>query len=76
MEEMIHDCFFTHMLEDPFVVSLEMMSSPDIFEIIRFIFICNLSNELMTNKLWSEHVQIRRETNKMMAWLHWHFHFT
>jgi hypothetical protein len=57
MEEMIHDCSFTHVLEYLFAVLLETMNNPKIFKFLRFRFICNFSNELLMNKLWSEHVQ-------------------
>jgi hypothetical protein len=61
VEEMIQDCSFTHVLEDPFVVLLETMNSPNIFKFLRFRFICNFSNELLMKRLWSEHVQSRQD---------------
>jgi hypothetical protein len=76
VEEVKHDCCLMHVLEDPFAVLLETINSPNIFEILRFKFIYNFSNELLVNKLWSKHVQSKQAVDKMLAWLHWHFDFT
>jgi hypothetical protein len=57
VEEMIRDCYFIHMLEDPFAALLETTNNPNISGSLKFKFICNLSNELLMNRLWSKHVQ-------------------
>jgi hypothetical protein len=76
VEEMIHDCYFIHVLEDPFAAFLETTNNPNISRSLKFKFICNLSNELLMNRIWDKHVQRKQAVDKMMEWLHWHFHFT
>lgn len=65
-----------HMLEDQFAVLLEKINSANIFEILRFKFVYNFSNELLVNKLWRNHVQSKQTLDEMLGWLHWHFDFT
>jgi hypothetical protein len=70
VEEMIYTYHFMHVLEDPFAVFLEMINNTIIFEILRFRSKCNFSNELLINKIWSKHMQIKQAVDKMMAWMH------
>jgi len=46
VEKVKHDCCFVHVLKDTFVVFLETVNSPNIFEILRFEFIYNFLNGL------------------------------
>jgi hypothetical protein len=75
VEGVKHDCCFMHVLEDPFIVLLGAVNSPNNFNFLRFEFIDKFLNELSVNKLWSKHVQRRKIVDKMLQWLHWHYDF-
>ena len=70
VEGVKHDCFFMHVLEDPFAVLLEAVNSPNVFNFLRFGFMDKFLNELSVNKIWSKHVKIKQTMDKMLAWLH------
>jgi hypothetical protein len=65
-----------YVLEDPFVVLLEMENNPNVFNFLRFEFIDKFLKDLSINRLWSKHVQRKKKLDKMLAWLHWNFDFT
>jgi hypothetical protein len=70
-----HDCCFMHVFEDPFVVLLEVVNNPNVFNFLRYEFVDKFLNELSINRLWSRHVQRKKIVHKVLAWLHWHFDF-
>ena len=76
MEGVKHDCWFMHVLEDPFAVLLEATNSLNAFDFLRFELIDKFLNDLSINRLWSKHVQRKQKVDKVLAWLHWHFDFT
>jgi hypothetical protein len=75
VERVKHDWCFMHVLEDPFVVFLEVVNNPNVFNFLIFEFIDKFLNELSVNNIWRKHVKIRKIVDKMIAWLHWHYDF-
>jgi hypothetical protein len=63
------DSCFVHILEDPFVVLLEEVSSPSVLDFLRFEFMNGILNDL-SKKLWYKQVQREKTMNKMLSWLH------
>jgi hypothetical protein len=57
VEKVKYDYSLTPVLEDPFEVLLKTINSLNIFEILRFKFVYNFSNELLLNRLWRKHLQ-------------------
>jgi hypothetical protein len=76
MEGVKHDFCFVHILEDPFVVLLEVINNANVFNFLRFEFIGKFLNELSVNRLWRKHVQRKQKMDKILTWLHWHYDFT
>jgi hypothetical protein len=76
VEGVKHDDCFVHILEDPFVILLEEMNSPNVFNFLRFGFMDEFLNELSVSRIWSKLVQSKQTVDKMLAWLHWNFDFT
>jgi hypothetical protein len=64
-----------HVLEDPFVVLLEAIKSPNVFNLLRYEFIDRFLNQLSVNMFWTKHVQRNQIVDKIFAWLHWHYDF-
>jgi hypothetical protein len=55
-----HDSCFVHILEDPFAVLLEEVSSPSVLDFLRFEFMNGILNEL-SKKLWYKQVQRKKQ---------------
>jgi hypothetical protein len=70
VEGVKHGSCFVHILEDPFVVLLEEVSSTNVLDFLRIGFMDGVLNELSKN-LWYKQVQRKQTTNKMLLWLHW-----
>jgi hypothetical protein len=51
MEGVKHGCCFVHVLEDPFIVLVEAVNSPNVFNFLRFEFIDKFLNDLSINRL-------------------------
>jgi len=64
--------------EDPFAAGLETVSGVKFSDFVKFIsklfFDKTLSRSV--NFLLKKNVQGMQQLEKMLAWLHWHFHFT
>ena len=75
MEGVKHDCFFVHILEDPFAVLLEAVNSPNVFNFLRFGLMDKILNELSVSRIWSKLVQSKQTMDTMLALLQWNFYF-
>jgi hypothetical protein len=70
VEGVKHNCFFVHILEDPFTVLLEVVNSPNVFNFLRFGFMDEILNELSVSRIWSKLVQSKQIVDKLLSWLH------
>jgi hypothetical protein len=75
VEGVKQDSCFVHILEDPFSVFLEEVSSPSVLDFLRFEFMNGILNEFSKNLRYKQ-VQREKTVYKMMSWLHWHYDFT
>jgi len=69
------DSCFVHILEDPFAVLLEELSSPSVLDFLRLEIMNGILNEL-SKKLWYKQVQREQTADKLLSWPHWHYDLT
>jgi hypothetical protein len=75
VERVKHYCCFANVLDDPFEFLLEAVNDPNVFEFLRFEFMCKFLNELSVNRFWTRHVKRNQIIDEMIAWLHWNYDF-